>query len=258
MNRTNKEHYFLAGGGKMGELIRTKDWSKTVLGDPETWPPSLCTMVAVMLSNPFGMYIAWGDNYTQLYNDGYLSILGSAKHPDALGISAEQTFSEIWDIIGPMFAGAMEGTPVGFLNFMLPLNRNGFIEECYFDFSYSPIRKEDGTVGGVLVTAIETTETIRDITDEKKHQQELELSEKRFRTLVMESPVPKAIVKGKDMVIEIANSVLLKNIWKKKESDVQGKKLFKIFPELRKQKYAQLLEEVYETGNVYAESESLL
>ncbi|KQX13554.1 PAS domain-containing sensor histidine kinase [Flavobacterium sp. Root420] len=258
MNRTNKEHYFLAGGGKMGELIRTKDWSKTVLGDPETWPPSLCTMVAVMLSNPFGMYIAWGDNYTQLYNDGYLPILGSAKHPDALGISAEQTFSEIWDIIGPMFAGAMEGTPVGFLNFMLPLNRNGFIEECYFDFSYSPIRKEDGTVGGVLVTAIETTETIRDITDEKKHQQELELSEKRFRTLVMESPVPKAIVKGKDMVIEIANAVLLKNIWKKKESDVQGKKLFKIFPELRKQKYAQLLEQVYETGNVYAESESLL
>jgi PAS domain S-box-containing protein len=100
--------------------------------------------------------------------------------------------------------------------------------------------------------------TIRDITDEKKHQQELEVSEKRFRTLVMESPVPKAIVKGKDMVIEIANSALLKNIWKKKESDVQGKKLFEIFPELRKQKYAQLLEEIYETGNVYSESESLL
>jgi PAS domain S-box-containing protein len=258
MNRTNKEHYFLAGGGKMGELIRTKDWSKTALGDPETWPPSLCTMVAVMLSNPFGMYIAWGDNYTQLYNDGYLPILGLTKHPDALGISTKQTFSEIWETIGPMFAGVMEGKPIGFPDFMLPLNRNGFIEECYFDFSYSPIRKEDGTVGGVLVTVIETTEKVRDITDKKKHQQELEVSEKRFRTLVMESPVPKAIIKGKDMVIEIANSALLKNIWKKKESDVHGKKLFKIFPELRKQKYAQLLEEVYKTGNVYAESESLL
>jgi PAS domain S-box-containing protein len=258
MNRTNKEHYFLAGGGEMGELIRNKDWSKTTLGDPETWPASLCTMVAVMLNNPFGMYIAWGDNYTQLYNDAYRPILGSIKHPDALGNSTKQTFSEIWDIIGPMFAGVMEGKPVGFPDFMFPLNRNGFIEECYFYFSYSPIRKEDGTVGGVLVTVIETTETIRGITDEKKHQQELELSEKRFRTLVMESPVPKAIVKGKDMVIEIANSALLKNIWKKKESDVQGKKLFKIFPELRKQKYAQLLEEVYDSGNVYSESESLL
>jgi PAS domain S-box-containing protein len=174
MNRTNKEHYFLAGGGEMGELIRAKDWSKTALGDPETWPPSLCTMVAVMLNNPFGMYIAWGDNYTQLYNDAYRPILGSTKHPDALGSSTKQTFSEIWDIIGPMFAGVMEGKPVGFTDFMLPLNRNGFIEECYFDFSYSPIRKEDGTVGGVLVTVIETTETIRDITDEKKHQDELE------------------------------------------------------------------------------------
>jgi hypothetical protein len=126
MSRTNKEHYFLAGGGAMGELIRAKDWSKTSLGDPSTWPQSLCTMVAMMLDNPFGMYIAWGDDYTQLYNDGYRPILGSTKHPAALGISTKQTFSEIWDIIGPMFAGVMEGKPVGFPDFMLPLNRNGF------------------------------------------------------------------------------------------------------------------------------------
>ena len=81
MNNKNAGHYFLRGGGEMGELIRGKDWGKTPLGDPGTWPQSLRTMVAVMLENPFGMYIAWGDGYIQLYNDGYRPILGANKHP---------------------------------------------------------------------------------------------------------------------------------------------------------------------------------
>ncbi|MEP7264494.1 MAG: PAS domain S-box protein [Bacteroidota bacterium] len=143
--------------GEMAALIKEKDWSKTPLGDQGTWPQSLRTMVSVMLNNPFGMYIAWGKEYTQIYNDGYRPILGTTKHPEALGISTRETFKEIWHIIGSMFDGVMKGQPVGFPDFMLPLNRNGFVEECYFDFSYSPIRKEDGEVGGVLVTVIETT-----------------------------------------------------------------------------------------------------
>ncbi len=142
----------------MGELIRAKDWSKTSLGDPAQWPQSLCTMVAVMLDNPFGMYIAWGKEYIQLYNDGYRPILGATKHPQALGISTRETFSEIWHIIGSMFDGVMKGKAVGFPDFMLPLNRYGFVEECYFDFSYSPIRQDNGEVGGVLVTVTETTD----------------------------------------------------------------------------------------------------
>ena len=157
---------FLSGGGEMGQLIREKDWTKTPLGDPKDWPQSLRTMVSVMLDNPFGMYIAWGSEYTQLYNDGYRPILGSTKHPKALGISTRETFSEIWHIIESMFDGVMKGKAVGFPDFMLPLNRYGYEEECYFDFSYSPIRQENGAVGGVLVTVIETT-------DKKKAQAEL-------------------------------------------------------------------------------------
>ena len=168
------EYHFLSGGGEMGKLIRAKDWSKTPLGDPKDWPSSLRTMVSVMLNNPFGMYIAWGKEYTQLYNDGYRPILGSTKHPQALGIGTRETFSEIWHIIGSMFKGVMEGQPVGFPDFMLPLNRNGYIENCYFDFSYSPIRRENGEVGGVLVTVIETTL-------KKKAEVELIESEQRLQ-----------------------------------------------------------------------------
>ncbi len=176
MHSTSDELYFLSGGGDMGKLIRATDWSKTSLGDPHSWPQSLKTMVSVILNNPFGMYIAWGDEFTQIYNDGYRPILGSGKHPAALGISTRETFQEIWHIIGSMFDGVMKGKAVGFPDFMLPLNRNGFVEECYFDFSYSPIYREDGVVGGVLVTVIETTEKRKAIDAFKE-------GEARFRTM---------------------------------------------------------------------------
>ena len=178
----NDTPYFFKGGGEMGKLIRAKDWSKTPLGDPKDWPQSLCTMVAVMLDNPFGMYIAWGADYTQIYNDGYRPILGATKHPDALGIGTRETFSEIWHIIGSMFDGVMKGEAVGFPDLMLPLNRNGFVEECYFDFAYSPIRKDNGEVGGVLVTVIETT-------NKKKAEDALKESEARFRAIADDAPV---------------------------------------------------------------------
>ncbi|MEO7975629.1 PAS domain S-box protein [Flavobacterium sp.] len=100
--------------------------------------------------------------------------------------------------------------------------------------------------------------TARDITAIKNYQQELEESEKRFRNLVMQSPIPIAILKGRDMVIELANDTLLKKIWRKKETDVHGKKIFEVFPELQEQKYAALLHEVYNTGKVHSESESSL
>lgn len=153
-------HEFLLGGGEMGELIRSTDWSKTPVGPVETWPQSLRTAVSIMLNTHFPMYIAWDKEFTQFYNDGYRPILGSTKHPAAMGRSTKFTFAEIWDIIGPMFEGVLEGKAVGFTDFMLPLDRHGFTEECYFIFSYSPIKQEDGSTGGVLVTVTETTERV--------------------------------------------------------------------------------------------------
>ncbi len=123
---------FLTGGGHMGALIRSYDWSTTALGCPHTWPLSLRFAVRMMLDNPFGMYIAWGTEYIQLYNDGYRPILGSTKHPQALGLSTRHTFAEIWPTIGPMFKGVMQGTAVGFPNLVLHLNRNGFFRRMCF------------------------------------------------------------------------------------------------------------------------------
>ena len=150
----------LSGGGEMGALMRSIDWSKTAVGPVERWPQSLRTALSILLETGFPMYIAWGEHYTQFYNDGYRPILGSTKHPMAMGISTRETFAEIWTIIGPMFQGVMEGRPTTLIDFLLPLDRHGFTEECYFIFSYSPIREESGRVGGVLVTVTETTQRL--------------------------------------------------------------------------------------------------
>lgn len=164
---------FLNGDSEMGKLIRAKDWSKTPLGDPKSWPESLQTMVSVMLDNPFGMYIAWGKEYTQIYNDGYRPIMGANKHPKALGISTKETFPEAWHLIDPMFASVMQGEAVGFSDFLMPLDRNGYLENCYFDFAYSPIRLASGEVGGILVTIIETTAKKKAEDDLKDNKHEL-------------------------------------------------------------------------------------
>jgi PAS domain S-box-containing protein len=150
----------LAGGGEMGALMRSIDWSRTAVGPVEGWPQSLRTALSILLETGFPMYIAWGPDFTQFYNDGYRPILGSTKHPAAMGLSTRVTFAEVWDIIGPMFEGVMRGTPTTVVDFLLPLDRHGFVEECYFIFSYSPIREEGGSVGGILVTVTETTERV--------------------------------------------------------------------------------------------------
>ncbi len=155
-----KKLQWLEGGGEMAEVIAGIDWARSPLGPIEAWPQSLRTALSILLETGFPMYIAWGREFTQFYNDGYRPILGSTKHPTAMGGRTSDTFAEIWDVIGPMFLGVMEGRPTTLVDFMLPLDRHGFAEECYFVFSYSPIRVESGQVGGVLVTVTETTQRV--------------------------------------------------------------------------------------------------
>ncbi|SDB58769.1 Two-component sensor histidine kinase, contains HisKA and HATPase domains [Bauldia litoralis] len=151
----------MPGGGEMGERIRAFDWGCTPLGTPSSWPQSLKTAAGLMLNSGYPMYIAWGSNFIQLYNDAYRPILGDSKHPASLGASTEHTFVEIWDDIGPMFRSVLEeAKPSTFTDLMLPLNRYGFAEECFFVFSYSPILLENGSSGGVFVTVLETTDRV--------------------------------------------------------------------------------------------------
>nr|WP_246357135.1 GAF domain-containing protein [Pyxidicoccus fallax] len=105
------------------------------------------------------MFVAWGPHLIQFYNDAYRPILGD-KHPAALGASTPDVWKEIWPTIGPMWLEVLQGKAIGFDDFKLTIGRYGYPEDCYFNFSYSPVRDDDGAVAGVLVTFAETTNRV--------------------------------------------------------------------------------------------------
>ncbi len=146
----------LAGGGDMGALMRAFDWSTTPFGPVERWPQSLRTAVSMMLESRFAMVVAWGAEFRFFYNDRYRPILGT-KHPASLGTACAEIFPEVWPVIGPEFERVRRGEAFAIDDWLLPLDRNGYLENCWFTLSYSPIRDETGGVGGLLAVVAETT-----------------------------------------------------------------------------------------------------
>ncbi|WP_013322659.1 PAS domain-containing protein [Gloeothece verrucosa] len=166
---TISENIF-AEGGEMGKLMRSLDWSQTLLGPVSEWPQSLKTSVSIILNSRYPMFVWWGPQYANLYNDAYRPLLGASKHPQYLGKSAKDCWAEVWDVVGPLADSVLvTGQPAGSEDLLLIMDRNGYDEETYFTFSYSPIRDESGEVGGVFCAVIETTERI--------------IGERRLRTL---------------------------------------------------------------------------
>src|SRR5437870_775152 len=156
--------------GETGALMRAIDWSATPLGPVECWPLTLRSALSVCLDSPLPMIIWWGPELVTLYNDAYRPMLGSRKHPGALGRPGRECWLDIWNVIGPMLEGALwRGKATFSDDLLLPLDRHGYREECYFTLSFSPIRDEAGRVHGVFTTAAETTQRV--------------LGERRLRTL---------------------------------------------------------------------------
>ena len=150
---------FLTGTGEMARLIRTMDWSTTALGPVEGWPQSLRTTVSLCLASNFPINIIWGPGNVQIYNDGYRVVCGEA-HPRALGQDYSVTWASAWPAVGEPFERARAGETSYLENQRMFLTRNGYHEETFFTFSTSPIRAEDGAIGGLFHPVTETTVTM--------------------------------------------------------------------------------------------------
>ena len=151
---------FLAGGGEMGSLLRALDWDATPLGSPDQWPQSLKTAVRIMLTSRQPIWIGWGPELIYLYNDPYKSIIGG-KHPWALGKPTATVWQEIWGDIGPLLATAMTGIEGTYVEEqLLIMERNGYPEETYYTFSYSPIPDDDGSAGGIICANTDDTQRV--------------------------------------------------------------------------------------------------
>jgi PAS domain S-box-containing protein len=147
---------FLEGGGQMGGLIRAHDWTTSPLGCPDGWPESLRSTLGLCLNSAFPIAIYWGPELALLYNDAWRPILGD-KHPSALGRPGIEVWPEIWDAIEPVFRRVFEtGSGVFRGDSLLAMNRFGYVEECYFDYTFNPIRS-GSAVAGIFNVVIETT-----------------------------------------------------------------------------------------------------
>ncbi|MBA3319369.1 MAG: PAS domain-containing protein [Gemmatimonadales bacterium] len=145
----------------MGALIRAFDWGSTALGPVSEWPQSLRTAVGVLLSTRHPMFIWWGPDLVQFYNDAYRRSLGPDRHPNALGQGGRACWAEIWPLIGPEIEAVMGGGEATWHeDRLVPITRGDRVEDVYWSYSYSPILDDDGDVGGVLVTVQETTKRV--------------------------------------------------------------------------------------------------
>lgn len=233
--------HFLSGGGEMGQLIREKDWSKSPLGTPDTWPQNLRITLGIILNSKFPMFLFWGPELICFYNDAYRPSLGNdGKHPNVLGGRAEEHWKEIWNDIQPIIENAMvKGQSVLNEDMLLPIYRNGKIEDVYWTFSYSPVFDESGKPEGIFVSVFETTEKVNAF-------KQLNDSSTKLIDSITQLPIGVTVLRGKDYVSEMANEAYLQLV-DRKESEFVNKPLFEALPEV-KETVRHLLDNVMETG----------
>jgi PAS domain S-box-containing protein len=149
----------------MAGRVDTFDWPGTPLGAREDWSASLRVIVATLLASPFPMALRWGADFVLIYNDGYIPILGDT-HPRALGTRFREIWPEVQDQLGTLYQEILSGRRGAMFaeDLRLRIGRHaGAMEDVYFTISYSPVPDDTAAtgVGGVLITAIETTNRVR-------------------------------------------------------------------------------------------------
>lgn len=234
---TPSELAFLAGGGEVGALIRAHDWSASPLGPPSTWPQSLRSVVGLLLSSKFPMFVAWGPELGFLYNDAYAEILG-AKHPAALGARFYDIWTEIWTEIEPLIDAALAGEATFREDLPLVMNRKGFDEQTWFTFSYSPVPDESGRVAGMYCAVAETTGRVL---AERRNASERE----RLARMFEQAPGFIAIANGPEHVFDFVNATYRRLFGNR---DFVGKTVREALPGLEGQGFFELLDQVYSTG----------
>jgi PAS domain S-box-containing protein len=144
----------------MAALLREHDWGATALGPIHGWRQSLRSALSICLRSPSATAIAWGPELLFLYNDAWSHFLGP-RHPGALGRPAAEVMADVWTTLEPQFRTAMEqAQAVSVVDALLERNLGGATFDSWWSYSLLPVASEDGTVGGVLAQARETTDTV--------------------------------------------------------------------------------------------------
>jgi signal transduction histidine kinase len=230
------------GSGEMADRTRAFDWSQTPVGPIARWPEALLITVNTMLGSRHPMFLWWGEDLIQFYNDAYRPSIREDKHPRALGQRGRDCWPEIWSVIGPQIDGVMtQGEPTWHENQLVPIHRNGKLEDVYWTYGYSPVRDADGTICGTLVVCTETTDSV-------VARAQLQQERERFADLFQQAPAFFTLLSGPDHVFEIINPPYQELIGPR---PVLGKSVREAIPEAEGQGFIALLDQVYRTGTPF-------
>ncbi len=229
----------IAGTGEMADLTRSFDWSQTSLGPIPAWPDALLILVNTLLASRNPMLLWWGSDLIQFYNDAYRASIRDDKHPRALGQRGKDCWPEIWHIIGPQIESAMQdGEATWHEDQLVPILRNGRLEDVYWTYGYSPVRDASGEIAGVLVVCNETTKVVLS-------QRQLHVERERLIDLFQQAPAFFAVLSGPNHVFELINPLYQELIGPR---NVLGKAVREAVPEAVGQNFISLLDNVYSNG----------
>ncbi|HEY4009193.1 MAG TPA: ATP-binding protein [Acidobacteriaceae bacterium] len=237
-----RRHSLIFGEGEMADRTRDYEWSRTPVGPVETWPDALLITVNIILSSRHPMLLMWGPDLVQFYNDAFSNSLRTDKHPRALGQRGIECWPEIWPIIGPQIEGVMQrGEATWHENQLVPILRDGKLEDVYWTYSYSPIRTSDGNIAGMMVVCTETT---------LKHTTEMTLRQEvqRLADLFEQAPAFFAVLRGPDHVFDRTNRPYQQLIG---DRDIIGRSVVESIPEVKQQGFIDILDTVYRTGTPF-------
>ena len=230
------------GTGEMADLTRAVDWSLTPVGPVEAWPEALLVTVNTLLASRHPMFLWWGAELIQFYNDAYRPSIREDKHPRAVGQPGKECWPEIWPIIGPQIEAVMtRGEASWHENQLVPIFRNGKLEDVYWTYGYSPVRNVTGEICGTLVVCTETTGSV-------SAKRQLQRETERLADLFQQAPAFFAVLRGPEHIFEMINPPYQELIGQR---DLLGKTVRQALPEAEGQGFIAVLDDVYRKGEPF-------
>ena len=239
-----------AAPGDMAARCRAHDWASTALGPVSEWSNSLRTIVSTVLASRHPMFVWWGPELVQIFNDAYRPSFGtSGRDVAALGARGHEHWADIWETIGPQIQQVLTtGEATWHEDHLVPIERNGRMDDVWWTYGYSPLRDDDGSIAGVLVVVQETTARVLMLAERDAASAAAERARARLSDLFRQAPAFIAVVRGPDFVFELVNDGYYRLIGHR---EVIGRPLFEALPEVRGQGFEELLRNVLDTGETF-------
>ena len=239
----------------MAEAIRQTDWSLTPLGPTQQWSAGLRIAITTALDSPLPIIVVWGPELTQIYNDAYRPFL-ALRHPLALGQDTRVCWPEVWDFNQPIFRQVMDtGKPVYLQDQEFVIEPSGVPETRYFTVTYAPTRNEDGTIGGVTVIPVETTQRVLMERENRALLEATRFADDQRRQMFEQATNFIMVLKGPQHVFEIVNAAGRRMFAGRA---LLGKSVGQALPEMEQQGFIALLDRVYQSGETFAASNRLV